>query len=154
MSFFHRIEFGSKVPALQLIDFGTAIDMDWYKPEDASFNYVVRTENFVCCEMLENKPWTYQTDLFGLAGTAHVLLFGQYMEVEKKISQWTIKKRLPRYFSKFLWEPFFSTLLNVASCDMMPNLQHLKDQFEAEMHIKEKFVCDKIAEFNNAITSK
>lgn len=141
-----------KVPALQLIDFGSAVDMDWYKKDEA-FTHIVKTENFTCCEMMEKKPWTYQIDLFGLAGTAHVMLFGRYMEVEKKLIGWSIKSKFPRYLKKQLWEQFFNTLLNVPNCRVMPNLQALKDQFEEEIHAKEKFVCDKIAEFNQAIIS-
>jgi checkpoint serine/threonine-protein kinase len=138
-----------KIPALQLIDFGAAIDMDWYKNE--TFNYVVKTENFTCCEMRENKPWTYQTDLFGLAGTAFVMLFGKYMEVEKRLQIWSVKAKFPRYFNKTLWEHFFMTLLNVESCNAMPNLQELKTQFEEEIYEKEKSVRDKINEFNLAL---
>lgn len=141
-----------KVPALQLIDFGAAVDMDWYK-KDETFTYVVKTEHFICCEMMEKKPWTYQIDLFGLAGTAHVMLFGSYMEVEKKTIGWNIKSKFPRYLNKLLWEQFFNTLLNVANCRVMPNLQALKDQFEEEIYAKEKFVCDKISEFNQALIS-
>lgn len=139
-----------KVPAIQLIDFGSAIDMDFYE-NGQKFTCVVETENFMCCEMQEGKPWTFQTDLFGIAGTAHVLLFGKYMEVEKGVLSWAIKSRFPRYFNKFLWEQFFNALLNVPNCDSMPNLQAIKDQFEEEIHYKEKYVCDKILEFNKAI---
>lgn len=124
--------------------------MDWYRNNE-TFNFVVTTENFTCCEMLERKPWTYQTDLFGLAGTVFVMLFGKYMEVEKKLQTWSVKTRFPRYINKSLWEHFFMTLLNVESCDMMPNLQTLKDQFEEEIYAKEKFVRDKINEFNTAL---
>lgn len=139
-----------KVPAIQLIDFGAAIDMDWYKKHD-TFNYVVTTEKFTCCEMLEKMPWTYQTDLFGLAGTSFVMLFGKYMEVEKKLHTWSLKMKFPRYINKTLWEQFYTTLLNVESCNAMPNLQMLKDQFEEEIHVKERFVRDKINEFNCAL---
>ena len=139
-----------KIPAIQLIDFGSAIDMDWYTNGE-TFNYVVSTENFVCCEMLENKPWTYQTDLFGLAGTVHVMLFGQYMQVEKKVLTWGIKTRFPRYFNKNIWEQFFRTLLNVQSCETMPNLQALKDQIEEIIQSKEKFVYEKLADFNKTL---
>lgn len=145
-----RIEFGMKIPAIQLIDFGAAIDMDWYKKNDV-FTYVVKTENFTCCEMQEAKPWTYQADLFGLAGTSFVMLFGRYMEVEKPLHTWSVKAKFPRYINKTLWEHFFLTLLNIESCEMMPNLQTLKDQFEEEIHAKEKFVRDKITEFNCAL---
>lgn len=141
-----------KVPALQLIDFGSAIDLDCYN-ENPLFTYAVATENFICCEMQEHKPWTYHTDLYGLAGTSHVMLFGRYMEVEKKMLTWNVKTRLPRYFNKGLWDNFFNQLLNVQGCDAinMPNLQLLKDQFEEVIQIKQKFVCEKIAAFNQSL---
>ena len=139
-----------RVPAIQLIDFGDAIDMDYYNQKE-TFTAIIDTENFVCCEMKEKRPWTYQTDLFGLAGTTHVMLFGRYMEVEKKVISWNIKSRYPRYFDKILWEQFFTTLLNVPDCFNLPNLQALKDQFSEVLDDKEKYVRDKIAEFNKAI---
>lgn len=151
--FFLRIEFGTVVPAIQLIDFGCAIDMDWYHSND-KFTRVVETVNFTCCEMMEGKPWTYQTDLFGLAGTSHVMLFGKYMEVEKRLLSWSIKSKFPRYFNKTLWGHFFNVLLNVPSCDAMPNLQDLKDQFQEEIHFKEKYIVDKISEFNTVLNLK
>lgn len=141
-----------KVPAIQLIDFGCAIDMDWYNHGD-TFNYVVTTDNFTCCEMLENRPWTYQTDLFGLAGSAHVMLFGKYMEVEKRGLTWHIKSHYPRYLNKFVWEEFFNTMLNVRGCDALPNLQALKDQIEGNIQAKQKFVCEKIADFNKILNN-
>lgn len=139
-----------KVPALQLIDFGSAIDMDCYSKDD-EFRYVVKTENFTCCEMRENKPWTYQIDLFGICGTVHVIIFGKYMEVEKKIGNWQITTRFPRYFQKHVWDDFFSTLLNVIDCKTMPNLQNLKRCLDEEVLTRQKYVQDKVVEFNNAL---
>lgn len=130
-----------------MIDFGCAIDYDWYKKDDV-FTHVVKTDKFTCCEMLEGKPWTYQTDLFGIAGTVHVMLFGKYMEVSKRVNEWKINSNFPRYFNKLLWEQFFGTLLNVPSCNMMPNLQELRKLFEEEIHSREKYVIDKINDFN------
>lgn len=148
----NKLEYGSKVPSVQLIDFGCAIDMDWYQ-ENETFNYVVETESFTCIEMQEKKPWTYQTDLFGLAGTTHVMLFGKYMEVQKRMLSWSIKQRMPRYFNKHLWDQFFHSLLNVPGCDLQPNLQALKTSFEEELEFKERYVHDKIQEFNLALGS-
>ena len=148
----NKIEYGSKVPAVQLIDFGCAIDMDWYQ-ENETFNYVVETENFTCIEMMEKKPWTYQTDLYGLAGTTHVMLFGKYMEVQKRLLSWSIKQRIPRYFNKHLWDQFFHSLLNIPGCDLQPNLQALKTSFEEELEFKERYIHDKIQDFNSALCS-
>lgn len=47
--------------------------------------------------MKENRPWTYQTDLYCVAATVHVMLFGEYMQVSKKFGGWEIKQKLPRY---------------------------------------------------------
>lgn len=33
--------------------------------------------------MREGRPWVWQADAYGTASTAHTLLFGQYMEVER-----------------------------------------------------------------------
>lgn len=126
--------------------------MDYYKPSDV-FTVQVKTDHFECCEMREDKPWTFQSDLFGIAGTSHVMLFGKYMDVEKKVLSWAPKIRFPRYFNKFLWDKFFSTLLNAEGCDKKPNLQALKDEFEAEIQLKKKFVSDKIASFNKSLDS-
>lgn len=57
---------------------------------------LISTEGFTCTEMREGKPWTYQTDLYCLAGTIHVILMGSYMKVVSRLGQWNIDKKLPR----------------------------------------------------------
>lgn len=64
--------------------------------EGTQFKKVIQTDSFTCTEMQEGRQWTYQTDLFCLAGTVHVLLFGDYMQLNKKFGQWDIKQKLPR----------------------------------------------------------
>lgn len=46
--------------------------------------------------MQEGRPWSYQTDIFCIAGTIHVMLFGEYMHPVKRLGQWEIKNKLPR----------------------------------------------------------
>lgn len=102
------------MPTVRLIDFGCAIDMNLF-PENTQFKkvhipgscgeflitncfpyQVIQTEGFTCTEMKENRPWTYQTDLYCIAATVHVMLFGEYMQVSKKFDGWEIKQKLPR----------------------------------------------------------
>ncbi|KAL1472399.1 hypothetical protein MTO96_023032 [Rhipicephalus appendiculatus] len=107
---------------LQLIDFGRAIDMSQLPPGTA-FTYVVTTEGFVCTEMRDGRQWTFQTDWFGLLGCLHVLLFGHYMEVEKRADDtWGIRNKFKRYWQQDLWNRLFSTLLNIPSCSELPDL--------------------------------
>lgn len=150
---YSRITYGDSTPVIQLIDFGVSIDMKLF-PSKTEFHNIVTTEGFTCTEMLDNRPWTYQTDLFGVAGIAHVLLFGQYMQVENKITGWNIRSNIPRYFNAFIWDTFFKTLLNIRDCNNMPNLQHLRSLLEEEIVAKEKFVKSKIIEFNRVFYKK
>lgn len=46
--------------------------------------------------MQEGRTWSYQTDLFCIAGTIHVMLFGEYMQVKKNFGVWEIKQKFPR----------------------------------------------------------
>lgn len=61
-----------------------------------SHSQVVQTDGFTCPEMLEGRLWSYQTDIFCVAGTVHAMLFGDYMQIVKKFGQYEIKQKLPR----------------------------------------------------------
>lgn len=121
-------------PCIQFIDFGRSIDMS-LMPEGATFDTVVMTDTFTCIEMRTGKPWTYQTDLFGLANTTHCLLFGDYMKVQESRSsgRWAISSRLPRHLNAEFWTPFFDTLLNIESCDSLPDLELLRSNAQSRM---------------------
>ncbi|XP_055638237.1 uncharacterized protein LOC129776553 isoform X2 [Toxorhynchites rutilus septentrionalis] len=146
------INVDSRLPCVQLIDFGVSIDLKLF-PKDTTFTKVVTTECFTCIEMLERRPWKFQPDLYGVAGTTHVMLFGRYMEVQKDIVNWNIKTRMPRYFRKPVWDNYFTTLLNIRDCNEMPNLQALRGNLLAEIEENDKYIRDKVSEFNQAILS-
>ncbi|PNS14309.1 hypothetical protein CAC42_6822 [Sphaceloma murrayae] len=65
---------------LTLIDFGRGIDMSAFRP-DVRFVADWPTTEADCVEMRELRPWTWQIDYHGLAGTAHTLLWGRYMAI-------------------------------------------------------------------------
>ncbi|CAL7946506.1 unnamed protein product [Xylocopa violacea] len=116
-------------PTIQLIDFGCSIDMSLL-PEKTTFTQVIKTEDFTCIEMQTGKPWTYQTDLYCLAATSHCLLFGNYMRVSNIGGRWFITSKIPRYAKRAAWEQFFTELLNIESCDKMPDLSKLRIMME------------------------
>ncbi|XP_061184986.1 mitotic checkpoint serine/threonine-protein kinase BUB1-like [Saccostrea echinata] len=134
---------GNKRPLL-LIDFGQSIDMSQYPP-GTTFMAKVKTSSFMCIEMQTNRPWTYQTDLFGLAGTIHVLLFGQYMKVYQEKEEWKITQSVNRKFNQQLWRKIFYTLLNIPSCEKIPDLSALRRECE------EYFVSALLPTYNKQI---
>ncbi|KAL7035447.1 hypothetical protein ACKWTF_008376 [Chironomus riparius] len=124
------------IPSLRLIDFGCAIDMTLFK-EGQEFRKIIETDGFTCVEMREARLWSYQTDLFCIAGTIHVMLFGEYMQVNKKFGVWDIKQKFPRYLNKTLWTDVFSKLLNIKDSKSLPSLKQLKANVDREINENE-----------------
>lgn len=124
---------------LCLIDFGRGIDMHHFTP-DVQFIADWKTGKADCAEMREMRPWTWQVDYWGMAGVAHSLLFGKYIEdvaidinsrdggigstaargsgtasLGASARKWKLKEPLKRYWQTDLWAPLFDALLNPAS---------------------------------------
>ncbi|XP_034999625.2 mitotic checkpoint serine/threonine-protein kinase BUB1 isoform X2 [Hippoglossus stenolepis] len=112
---------------LVLIDLGQSIDMELF-PEGTAFTAKCLTSGFQCTEMLSGKPWNYQTDFFGIAGTVYCLLFGTYMQVTKEDGVWRTNAVFRRNPHSDLWLQFFHTLLNVPDCGSLPSLRRLRGE--------------------------
>ncbi|KAI0879356.1 Mad3/BUB1 homology region 1-domain-containing protein [Hypoxylon argillaceum] len=103
-----------------LIDFGRGIDMRAF-PRDAQFVADWKTTKEDCAEVREGRPWTWQIDYHGLAGIAHCLLFGRYMETVRADQgglgtaagrRYRVRESLKRYWQTDLWADCFDLLLN------------------------------------------
>lgn len=57
---------GFGVKGVELIDYGCVIDTNMY-PSDTLFSGRSKTEAFECLEMMCNKPWTTQVDLYNVS---------------------------------------------------------------------------------------
>ncbi|KAI1107829.1 Mad3/BUB1 homology region 1-domain-containing protein [Jackrogersella minutella] len=106
-----------------LIDFGRGIDMRAFDP-DVQFVADWRTDQHDCAEVREGRPWTWQLDYHGLAGTIHTLLFGKYIETARADQgglgtsagrRYKIRESLKRYWQTELWGECFDVLLNPGS---------------------------------------
>ncbi|KAJ9302497.1 hypothetical protein DTO217A2_7303 [Paecilomyces variotii] len=106
---------------LTLIDFGRAIDMRAFQPS-VQFIADWETGGHECNEIREMRPWTYQIDLYGVAGTIHAMLFGKYMESVANEGRrgsgagnkksYRLREPLKRYWDRELWSDVFDLLLN------------------------------------------
>jgi checkpoint serine/threonine-protein kinase len=117
---------------ITLIDFGRAIDMRAFMP-DVQFIADWKTTAQDCAEMREGRPWTWQIDYHGLAGTIHCLLFGKYIDtvrcdqggLTRGGRRYRIRESLKRYWQTDLWSDCFDMLLNPASCLDAEEGQHM-----------------------------
>ncbi|KAL4784323.1 Mad3/BUB1 homology region 1-domain-containing protein [Aspergillus varians] len=106
--------FGWKNKGLSLIDFGRSIDLRAFQPS-VQFIADWKTGEHECPEIREMRPWTHQIDLYGLAGTVHVMLFGKYIEsvaTDATKKTYRIREPLKRYWERDIWTDVFDLLLN------------------------------------------
>lgn len=119
--------YGWRDKGLSLIDFGRSIDMRAFQP---SVQFIADWEpsSHECPEIREARPWTHQIDLYGVAGTVHVMLFGKYIEsvpVRRSegavvtpgdsmstVRTYRIRETLKRYWEREIWGDVFDLLLN------------------------------------------
>merc|ERR1719462_662362 len=118
--------------ALQMIDFGKALDMQLI-PEHTVFTDQVSTSGLRCIEMRERRPWRHHIDYFGVAATVYCLLIGKYLKVKKSKStgRWEPKEFKPRRgWQGAFWGRFFDALLNLEGGERrcLPNLLDLAEE--------------------------
>ncbi|XP_056620883.1 mitotic checkpoint serine/threonine-protein kinase BUB1 isoform X2 [Triplophysa dalaica] len=115
---------------LTLLDLGQSIDMTLF-PAGTAFTAKCMTSGFQCVEMLSGRPWNYQTDYFGIAGTVYCMIFGTYMQVKNEGGVWKTNGTFKRNVHADLWQNFFHMLLNVPDCGSLPCLRTLRLQLNA-----------------------
>ncbi|KAL2610840.1 hypothetical protein R1flu_022532 [Riccia fluitans] len=126
-----------KSQGLCLIDWGRSIDLTLF-PEGTMFHGDCKTDSFRCPEMLENLPWKFQVDTFGLCGVVHCLLFGSYMQIEKVKNGegrtlYRPRTTFKRWWNVNLWRELFDTLLNVEEFGDRILLSQLRQKFERHL---------------------
>ncbi|KZT53512.1 hypothetical protein CALCODRAFT_486276 [Calocera cornea HHB12733] len=136
---------------IKMIDFGRAIDTRLF-PAGQQFIADWPTDERDCVEMRENRPWTYQSDYFGLASIVYCMLFGKYietigvpLEAQPARNHYKIANTLKRYWQCELWSRLFELLLNpcLASSDgtlpVTPQLTEIREDMESWLEAN----CDK-----------
>jgi checkpoint serine/threonine-protein kinase len=129
---------GWSYKGLKVIDFGRTIDTRLFPPGQ---QYIAdwAIDDRDCFELQENRPWTYQTDYFGLAGIIYCMLYGKYIQASAIASTTTengqrykISTPMKRYWQTNLWNRVFDVLLNSSSAQQLPVSDELKP-LRAEM---------------------
>uniref|UniRef100_A0A8C6PKM5 Protein kinase domain-containing protein n=1 Tax=Nothobranchius furzeri TaxID=105023 RepID=A0A8C6PKM5_NOTFU len=111
---------------LVLNDLGQCIDLQMF-PDGTAFTTTCLTSGFQCTEMLSGKPWSYQTDYFGIAGTCSVCCSGPSPHnVSNQDGVWRTNAMFRRNPHSELWLEFFHTLLNIPDCRSLLSLRMLR----------------------------
>ncbi|XP_071448990.1 mitotic checkpoint serine/threonine-protein kinase BUB1-like [Hetaerina americana] len=111
---------------------GKCIDMNLF-PRNVCFTSTTSEDQCQCIEIQNGRPWTYQIDLYGIAFTMHCMIFGEYMDISCQNGIWNINRKLPSHFNSGIWNNLFHSLLNVPSCDFIPDLQSIQAKLQEFM---------------------
>lgn len=122
-------------------------------PRAQVFHAKLKTENFVCTEMLDNRPWTYQHDVFCVASTIFTMLCGKYMNLlKRKRTPGYDTQTIPRYYKKQMWTALFNRMINMPDGNSQALLQDLRHELLAEIDIMTPHeLKQKLITFNAAI---
>ncbi|KZT00784.1 uncharacterized protein LAESUDRAFT_665354 [Laetiporus sulphureus 93-53] len=114
-------EGGWSYKGIKLIDFGRTIDTGLF-PANQRFIAEWPTDARDCLEIREGRPWTYQTDYFGLAGIIYCMLYGKYIEASSIApssspgpigeQRYKLAAPLKRYWQGEIWTRLFDLLIN------------------------------------------
>lgn len=119
-------------------------------PSNQVFYSKLKTENFICTEMLDGRPWTYQHDLYCIAATIYTLVCGKYMSVKKMGSKYTTT--MPRYCKRDFWMPIFDVLINIDDSKSLPNLLEISDNLDKEIgKLQKEELSKQIVTFNKSL---
>jgi checkpoint serine/threonine-protein kinase len=128
---------GWSAKGVTLIDFGRAINLRQFKPEQrfvADWN----TDVHDCLEIQRGESWKYEIDYHGIASIAYCLLFGKYIEMTESANDGfhTIDKPLRRYWQVDLWTSLFKLCLNSGRLsregkDVAEELETVRSQMES-----------------------
>ncbi|KAG6813918.1 hypothetical protein H0H92_005767 [Tricholoma furcatifolium] len=116
-------EGGWSYKGLKVIDFGRTVDTRLF-PQNQTYIADWPTDDRDCFEARENRPWTFQTDYFGLVGIIYCMLFGKYITasaINSTSGTHKLSTPLKRYWQTDLWNRLFHVLLN--PCSVRPDGQ-------------------------------
>jgi len=130
-------EGGWSYKGIKMIDFGRTVDTRLF-PAGQKFIGDWPADGRDCLELREGRPWTFQTDYFGLAGIIYCMLYGKYIEASSVVlgssedggERLKLSTPFKRYWQVGLWTRLFDLLLNPTL--VRPNEQlPLCDEMEA-----------------------
>ncbi|KAJ1307646.1 hypothetical protein OPQ81_001740 [Rhizoctonia solani] len=132
-------EYGWSYKGIRMIDFGRGIDTNLFQPGQ-TFIGDWPTDQRDAVELREGRPWTFQTDYFGLAGIVYCMLFGKYIETvpyqDGERTKYKINMTLKRYWQTEIWLALFDMLLNPTtvrpdgSLPLTAELDELREKME------------------------
>ncbi|KAI0635917.1 Mad3/BUB1 homology region 1-domain-containing protein [Trametes polyzona] len=106
---------------IKLIDFGRTVDTRLF-PVGQRYLAEWPTDARDCLEAREGRPWTFQTDYFGLAGIIFCMLYGKYIDAAAVVPaapasgegpvRYKLATPFKRYWQGELWTRLFDLLLN------------------------------------------
>lgn len=94
---------------VKLIGFDYAADIRLLPCEH---KFTTKLNHLVTCDMIDEKPWTYEVDWYGVLACIHRMFFLEPMNPIKEGDRWQVQKHFKGYPTN-VWQTLFDQLLNI-----------------------------------------
>ncbi|CAK9780273.1 hypothetical protein CC85DRAFT_201541 [Cutaneotrichosporon oleaginosum] len=122
---------GWSAKGIRLIDFGRASDLSLFSAGDKqTFVADWKADARDCIQLREGRPWSFESDYFGLASVCYCLLHGKYIGTVIEDGRVKLDAPMKRYWQTDLWTKLFDTLLNPADVPITEQLTSIRAEFE------------------------
>ncbi|KAL7992467.1 hypothetical protein Chor_016723 [Crotalus horridus] len=115
---------------LKIVDFSHSLDLQ-LEPTVNSLKSFPITHTQIGQQIFNENTPVHQVDMLGIANTAHLILFGEYLQVHWEEDRWKTSRDLSQFTVGDLWNTFFDKILNPNGKSTVPLLQDLREELSS-----------------------
>ncbi|KAM6467555.1 mitotic checkpoint serine/threonine-protein kinase BUB1 beta isoform 1-T2 [Liasis olivaceus] len=137
--------------ALKIVDFSHSLDLQ-LQPTVNSLKSFPITQTQIGQQIFDENTPVHQVDLLGIANIAHLILFGEYLQVHQEKDSWKTNRDLSQSIDGDLWNTFFDKILNANGKSTVPLLRDLREELSSSFDSSfPKRLCDSITKLEDLL---
>ncbi|XP_070787436.1 mitotic checkpoint serine/threonine-protein kinase BUB1 beta [Pituophis catenifer annectens] len=136
---------------LKIVDFSHSLDLKRQPTENSLKSFPI-TRTQIGQQIFNENTLVHQVDMLGIANTAHLILFGEYLQVHWEEDRWKTNKDLSQSTDGDLWNTFFDKILNANGKSTVLLLQDLREELSSSFDSSfPKHLCDFIQSWKTSL---
>uniref|UniRef100_A0A8C5S0X3 BUB1 mitotic checkpoint serine/threonine kinase B n=1 Tax=Laticauda laticaudata TaxID=8630 RepID=A0A8C5S0X3_LATLA len=139
---YNPFDMGETNKILKIVDFSHSLDLRRQPTENSLKNFPI-TQTQIGQQLFNENTPVHQVDMLGIANTAHLILFGEYLQVHWEEDRWKTNRDLSQSTNSDLWNTFFNKILNSNGKSTALLLQDLREELSSSFDSSfPKHLCD------------
>ncbi|XP_032064854.1 mitotic checkpoint serine/threonine-protein kinase BUB1 beta [Thamnophis elegans] len=129
---------------LKIVDFSHSLDLQRQPTENSLKSFPI-TQTQIGQQIFNENTLVHQVDMLGIGNIAHLILFGEYLQVHWEEDRWKTNRDLSQSTDGDLWNTFFDKILNANGKSTVLLLHDLREELSFELSFDSSFpkhLCD------------